>query len=73
MDWVMYNPNYDTYIYSVVQFHFAPNGYYDFITFNETFSVEEATVTWYIMFLVFMVLFIYYIISDIRSVIEQWQ
>ena len=73
LDWIMYNPNYDIYIYSIVQFHFSPNGFFNFISVTDCFKGPNSSATWILLLLVFFLLFTYYCLHLLRELVRQWQ
>ena len=67
MDWVMFNPNNDMWVYCTLSFLFKINGEIEPVLYQEVFRTNMGTSQffWYFLFAFFT---IYYTIIEVKSI-----
>ena len=74
IDWVMYNPNHDVYIYASMEYLFRSNG-----AFETNFRLQlfqryfYRTNTAKVLAIAYIVLFVYYVVVLITHLIFEWK
>ena len=74
IDWVMYNPNHDVYIYASMEYLYRSNG-----AFETNFRLQlfqryfYRTNTAKVLAIAYVVLFVYYVVVLITHLIFEWK